>query len=121
MSIQVNSCEMNSTHQRSSVRKKRRRVDFFKKNSKNTMVLVKLCFLKLLLVLLPNSLEFLVLEYFYKTMVCLKTTKNTLYPNKQSPNVKLRADLFIACAPVANPEIQNRCEQSVGWLLSVYV
>jgi hypothetical protein len=31
MSIQVNSCEMNSTHQRSSVRKKRRMVDFFKK------------------------------------------------------------------------------------------
>jgi hypothetical protein len=33
------------------------------------MVLVKLWFLKLQLVLLPNSLEFLMLEYFYKTMV----------------------------------------------------
>jgi hypothetical protein len=85
------------------------------------MVLVKLCFLKLLLVLLPNSLEFLVLEYFYKTMVWSQNYKKYFVSKQTSPNVKLRADLFIACAPVANPELQNRCEQSVGWLLSVYV
>jgi hypothetical protein len=77
MSIQVNSCEMNSTCQRSSVLEKRGGGWIsFKKNSKNTMVLVKLCFLKLLLVLLPNSLEFLILEYFYKTMVWSQNYKN---------------------------------------------
>jgi hypothetical protein len=46
------------------------------------MVLVKLWFLKLQLVLLPNNLEFLILEYFYKTMVRSQNYKNTLYPNR---------------------------------------
>jgi hypothetical protein len=46
------------------------------------MVLVKLWFLKLQLVLLPNNLEFLILEYFYKTMVRSQNYKNTLYPSR---------------------------------------
>jgi hypothetical protein len=46
------------------------------------MVLFRLWFLKLHLVLLPNSLEFLILEYFYKTMVWSQNYKNTLYPNR---------------------------------------
>jgi hypothetical protein len=46
------------------------------------MVLVKRRFLKLQLVLLPNSLEFLILGCLYKTMVWSQNYKNTLYPNK---------------------------------------
>jgi hypothetical protein len=49
------------------------------------MVLVKLWFLKLKLVLLAISLEFLMLEYFfYKTMVWFQNYKKTLYPNRAS-------------------------------------
>jgi hypothetical protein len=53
----VNNREMNSTRPFLSFRKKKVESGIFK-TPKNIMVLVKLWFLKLKLVLLPNSLDF---------------------------------------------------------------
>jgi hypothetical protein len=74
---------MNSTRQRSSVLEKRGEEWIFLKLQKYNGILVKLWFLKLQLVLLPNSLEVLILEYFYKTIEWSQNyKKNILYLNR---------------------------------------
>jgi hypothetical protein len=50
------------------------------------MVLVKRWFLKLHLVLFPNSLEFLILEYFYKTMVWSQKYKKKILCIQTEPS-----------------------------------
>jgi hypothetical protein len=68
------------TAQQFSVLEKRGREWIFR-NSKNTMVFATLRFLKSQLFGHPNTLQFLILKYFYKTVVFSQNFENTLYPD----------------------------------------
>jgi hypothetical protein len=113
---------MNSTRQRSSVLEKRGEEWIFLKLQKYNGILVKLWFLKLQLVLLPNSLEVLILEYFYKTIAWSQNyKKNILYLNRA--RMLSCSQIYSLCVPpLANAELQKRCEQSllVGYFQYMY-